>query len=232
MILIAHMGYRKAVAKGQAQPQSVPHAGLAHHELDLACVHRPGHLFPGSGCGHAHRPHRRAHLVRDPGARVWAHQVARAGAGMTGMRSRALVGDRPTASAKESTMHIPNFDDVKAAREQDPALHPSHARFDELVPKWADRRGPVLQVRELREGRRLQGEGRQQRGLRAIRGAGEEGCRNPLLGQPCAVPHLRCREEVPWAKVVMPRTAPEAKKAAVRGYGGTVIECEPSHRRA
>jgi threonine dehydratase len=30
------------------------------------------------------------------------------------------------------------------------------------------------------------------------------------------------------AMVVMPRTAPEAKKAAVRGYGGTVIECEPS----
>ena len=28
--------------------------------------------------------------------------------------------------------------------------------------------------------------------------------------------------------VVMPRTAPEAKKAAVRGYGGTVVECEPS----
>ena len=28
--------------------------------------------------------------------------------------------------------------------------------------------------------------------------------------------------------VVMPRTAPEPKKAAVRGYGGTVIECEPS----
>ena len=28
--------------------------------------------------------------------------------------------------------------------------------------------------------------------------------------------------------VVMPRTAPEAKKAAVRGYGGEVYECEPS----
>ena len=28
--------------------------------------------------------------------------------------------------------------------------------------------------------------------------------------------------------VVMPWTAPEAKKAAVRGYGGTVVECEPS----
>lgn len=29
-------------------------------------------------------------------------------------------------------------------------------------------------------------------------------------------------------QVVMPRTAPEPKKAAVRGYGGTVVECEPS----
>ncbi len=28
--------------------------------------------------------------------------------------------------------------------------------------------------------------------------------------------------------VVMPSTAPAAKKAAVRGYGGTVVECEPS----
>lgn len=28
--------------------------------------------------------------------------------------------------------------------------------------------------------------------------------------------------------VVMPRTAPETKKAAVRGYGGTGVECEPS----
>lgn len=29
------------------------------------------------------------------------------------------------------------------------------------------------------------------------------------------------------ATVVMPRTAPEAKKAAVRGYGGRIVECEP-----
>ncbi|WP_299203624.1 beta-hydroxyaspartate dehydratase BhcB [uncultured Amphritea sp.] len=28
--------------------------------------------------------------------------------------------------------------------------------------------------------------------------------------------------------VVMPRTAPQAKKDAVRGYGGTIVECEPS----
>jgi threonine dehydratase len=28
--------------------------------------------------------------------------------------------------------------------------------------------------------------------------------------------------------VVMPRTAPDAKKDAVRGYGGVIVECEPS----
>jgi threonine dehydratase len=30
------------------------------------------------------------------------------------------------------------------------------------------------------------------------------------------------------ATVVMPRTAPQAKKDAVIGYGGTIVECEPS----
>jgi threonine dehydratase len=30
------------------------------------------------------------------------------------------------------------------------------------------------------------------------------------------------------ATVVMPRTAPEVKKAAVRSYGGIIVECEPS----
>ncbi|USG60673.1 pyridoxal-phosphate dependent enzyme [Sneathiella marina] len=35
------------------------------------------------------------------------------------------------------------------------------------------------------------------------------------------------RRNIP-VTVVMPRTAPDAKKAAVRGYGGQVVECEPS----
>ena len=30
--------------------------------------------------------------------------------------------------------------------------------------------------------------------------------------------------------VVMPHTAPEPKKAAVRGYGGTIVECKPSSK--
>jgi len=35
------------------------------------------------------------------------------------------------------------------------------------------------------------------------------------------------RRDIP-VTVVMPRTAPDAKKAAVKGYGGVVVECEPS----
>ncbi len=35
------------------------------------------------------------------------------------------------------------------------------------------------------------------------------------------------RRGVP-CNVVMPRTAPQAKKDAVRGYGGVIVECEPS----
>lgn len=35
------------------------------------------------------------------------------------------------------------------------------------------------------------------------------------------------RRGIPCA-VVMPHTAPQAKKDAVRGYGGTIVECEPS----
>ncbi|GAB3574564.1 pyridoxal-phosphate dependent enzyme [Spirosoma luteolum] len=31
------------------------------------------------------------------------------------------------------------------------------------------------------------------------------------------------------AYIVMPRTAPQVKKDAVRGYGATVVECEPNH---
>ncbi|KAF7731533.1 hypothetical protein EC973_009297 [Apophysomyces ossiformis] len=33
------------------------------------------------------------------------------------------------------------------------------------------------------------------------------------------------------AYVVMPRNAPEVKKAAVRGYGATVVECEPTQEK-
>jgi threonine dehydratase len=44
---------------------------------------------------------------------------------------------------------------------------------------------------------------------------------------PCRLSYAAGRRGIP-CHVVMPRTAPQAKKDAVRGYGGIITECEPS----
>jgi len=57
----------------------------------------------------------------------------------------------------------------------------------------------------------------------AARGVATHSSGNHALSLSCAAG----RRGIPCA-VVMPRTAPQAKKDAVRGYGGTITECEPS----
>ena len=125
-------------------------------------------------------------------------------------------------------MYIPTFEDVKAARERiRPYIH----------------RTPVLTSSYLNG---LTGadlffkcENFQKAGAFKVRGAS-----NAVFGLPdeqakrgvathssgnhaLSLSYAAGRRGIS-ATVVMPRTAPEAKKAAVRGYGGTVIECEPS----
>jgi threonine dehydratase len=85
----------------------------------------------------------------------------------------------------------------------------------------------VLQMRELSEGRRLQGARRLQRGVRpddeTPKGRGTHSSGNHAL----SLSYAAGRRGIP-CNVVMPRTAPQAKKDAVRGYGGIITECEPS----
>ncbi|MCA3437677.1 MAG: pyridoxal-phosphate dependent enzyme [Rhodobacter sp.] len=57
----------------------------------------------------------------------------------------------------------------------------------------------------------------------AARGVATHSSGNHALSLSCAAG----RRGIPCA-VVMPRTAPQAKKDAVRGYGGNITECEPS----
>jgi threonine dehydratase len=83
-------------------------------------------------------------------------------------------------------------------------------------------------MRELPEGRRLQGARRDNAvfGLSdemAAKGVATHSSGNHAL----SLSYAAGRRGIP-CNVVMPRTAPEAKKAAVRGYGGTITECEPS----
>lgn len=57
----------------------------------------------------------------------------------------------------------------------------------------------------------------------AVRGVATHSSGNHAL----SLSYAAGRRGIPCA-VVMPRTAPQAKKDAVRGYGGTITECEPS----
>ncbi|MEX0317478.1 MAG: beta-hydroxyaspartate dehydratase BhcB [Ruegeria sp.] len=57
----------------------------------------------------------------------------------------------------------------------------------------------------------------------AVRGVATHSSGNHAL----SLSYAAGRRDIP-CHVVMPRIAPEAKKAAVRGYGGLITECEPS----
>ncbi len=125
-------------------------------------------------------------------------------------------------------MYIPTLDDMLAARERiEPHIH----------------RTPILTSRLLNE---LSGaelffkcENLQKAGAFKARGASnavfglsEEQARRGVAthssgNHGTCLSYAASRRRVPCT-VVMPRTAPQAKKDAVRGYGARVVECEPS----
>lgn len=125
-------------------------------------------------------------------------------------------------------MYIPTFDDVIAAHERiTPYIH----------------RTPVLTSSFLNglTGAELffKCENFQKAGAFKVRGASNAvfGLRDDQLARGVAthssgnhalsLSYAAGRRGVPCT-VVMPRTAPQAKKDAVRGYGGRIVECEPS----
>ncbi len=125
-------------------------------------------------------------------------------------------------------MYIPTFDDVIAAHERiRPYIH----------------RTPVLTSSYLNDmtGAELffKCENFQKAGAFKVRGASNAvfGLSDDLLAKGVAthssgnhalsLSYAAGRRGIP-CNVVMPRTAPQAKKDAVRGYGGIITECEPS----
>ena len=125
-------------------------------------------------------------------------------------------------------MHIPTYDEVEAA----------HGRIDPYI-----HRTPVLSSAHFNErtGAELffKCENFQKAGAFKVRGASNavfgldeeraaKGVATHSSGNHgLSLSYAAGRRGIK-ATVVMPRTAPEAKKQAVRGYGGTVVECEPS----
>jgi threonine dehydratase len=130
---------------------------------------------------------------------------------------------------KDATeMYIPTYDDVLAA----------HARIAPYI-----HRTPILTSSYLNDltGAELffKCENFQKAGAFKVRGASnavfglsddmlEKGvCTHSSGNHALSLSYAAGRRGIP-CNVVMPRTAPQAKKDAVRGYGGIITECEPS----
>jgi len=132
------------------------------------------------------------------------------------------------ATVTPTEMYIPTFDDVKAAHQRiKPYIH----------------RTPILTSTYLNEltGAELhfKCENFQKAGAFKVRGASnavfglseaqaQRGVATHSSGNHALSLSYAAGRRGIKATVVMPKTAPEAKKAAVRGYGGEVLECEPS----
>ncbi|MRH20794.1 beta-hydroxyaspartate dehydratase BhcB [Rhodovulum strictum] len=128
----------------------------------------------------------------------------------------------------QSQMYIPTYDDVVAA----------HARIAPHI-----HRTPVLTSSYFNEltGAELffKCENFQKAGAFKVRGAcnavfglddetAQKGVATHSSGNHAlSLSYAAGRRGIP-CHVVMPRTAPQAKKDAVRGYGGSITECEPS----
>jgi threonine dehydratase len=129
---------------------------------------------------------------------------------------------------KDFPMLIPTFDDVLAA----------HARITPYI-----HRTPVLTSSYLNDltGAELffKCENFQKAGAFKVRGAcnavfglsdemaAKGVCTHSSGNHALSLSYAAGRRGIP-CNVVMPRTAPQAKKDAVRGYGGVITECDPS----
>ena len=125
-------------------------------------------------------------------------------------------------------MYIPTFDDVKVARERvTPYIHKTPVLTSEFMN---DLTGAELFFKC---------ENFQKAGAFKVRGASNavfglsdemavKGVATPSSGNHAlSLSYAAGRRGIP-CHVVMPRTAPQAKKDAVIGYGGIITECEPS----
>lgn len=129
---------------------------------------------------------------------------------------------------KDSDVLVPSIDDVRAA----------HARIKPYIHET-----PILTSTYLDEltGAQLyfKCENFQKAGAFKVRGASNAvfGLSDEVAAKGVAthssgnhalsLSYAAGRRGIPCT-VVMPRTAPQAKKDAVRGYGGVIVECEPS----
>ena len=129
---------------------------------------------------------------------------------------------------KDASMDIPTYNDMLAAHERiKPHIHRTPIRCSDYLNELT---GAQLFFKC---------ENFQEAGAFKVRGAGNavfglsdaqaaKGvCTHSSGNHALSLSYAAGRRGIP-CNVVMPRTAPQAKKDAVRRYGGTITECEPS----
>jgi threonine dehydratase len=125
-------------------------------------------------------------------------------------------------------MYIPTFEDVKTAHERiKPHIHRTpvltSSYFNDLVG---------AEIFFKCENFQKAGAFKVRGASNAVFGLSEEDaargvCTHSSGNHALSLSYAAGRRGIP-CNVVMPRTAPDAKKAAVLGYGGIITECEPS----
>jgi threonine dehydratase len=125
-------------------------------------------------------------------------------------------------------MYIPTFDDVQAAhRRIEPYIH----RTPVLTSSYFNGLSGAelfFKCENFQKAGAFKARGASNAVFGLSEAAAQKGVATHSSGNHgLSLAYAAGRRGIP-ATVVMPRTAPEAKKAAVRGYGGRVVECEPS----
>ncbi|MCX7644748.1 MAG: pyridoxal-phosphate dependent enzyme [Rhodobacteraceae bacterium] len=128
----------------------------------------------------------------------------------------------------DAGMQIPTYDDVIAAHER---IRPHIHRTPVLTSTYLDERSGA-QLFFKCENFQKAGAFKVRGACNAVFGLSDEMAAKGVAthssgNHALSLAYAAGRRGIP-CHVVMPRTAPEAKKAAVRGYGGEITECEPS----
>jgi threonine dehydratase len=125
-------------------------------------------------------------------------------------------------------MYIPTFDDVQAAHER---IKPYIHRTPVLTSSYFDGLAGAelfFKCENFQKAGAFKARGASNAVFGLSEAAAQKGVATHSSGNHgLSLAYAAGRRGIP-ATVVMPRTAPEAKKDAVRGYGGRVVECEPS----
>lgn len=128
----------------------------------------------------------------------------------------------------EPAMYIPTFADVLAAHERvKPHVHHTPVLTSSFIDSLAGAR-LFFKCENLQKAGAFKARGASNAVFGLSDAQAEKGVATHSSGNHGTCLAYAAERRGIRCTVVMPRTAPQAKKDAVAGYGGTIVECEPS----